>query len=139
MAVKINKGVSYSNINVTPMIDYLLFLLIFFLVTTTFEESEREMNVVLPEASEAMPLTARPKEVFVNVDRQGNIVVAGERLNEAQLLAVLRQAAANNPERQSVIIRADKHCMFESLMVVMNACNKAKIRDYRVTALEPKA
>ena len=40
MAVKINKGVSYANINVTPMIDYLLFLLIFFLVTTTFEESE---------------------------------------------------------------------------------------------------
>ena len=62
------------------------------------------MSVVLPEASEAMPLTARPKEVFVNVDRQGNIVIAGERLNEAQLLAVLRQAAANNPDRQSVII-----------------------------------
>ncbi len=139
MAVKINKGVSFSNINVTPMIDYLLFLLIFFLVTTTFEETEREMNVVLPEASEAMPLTARPKEVFVNVDRQGNIMIAGERLNEAQLLAVLQQAAANNPDRQSVIIRADKHCMFESLMVVMNACNKAKIRDYRVTVLEPKA
>ena len=97
------------------------------------------MSVVLPEASEAMPLTARPKEVYVNVDRQGNIVVNGQRMNEAQLLTILRQAAANNPGRQSVIIRADKQCMFESLMVVMNACNKAQIRDYRVTALEPKA
>ena len=63
MAVKLNKGVSYSNINVTPMIDYLLFLLIFFLVTTTFEETEREMSVVLPEASEAMPLTALDRAI----------------------------------------------------------------------------
>ena len=139
MAVKINRGVSYANINVTPMIDYLLFLLIFFLVTTTFDEAEREMNVVLPEASEAMPLTAKPEELFVNVDQQGQVVVRGRPVDVEELFGVLSQAEANNPGRQTVIIRADKRCAWQHVMNVMNLCNKAHIRDYRVTASETQS
>jgi biopolymer transport protein ExbD len=137
MPVKIDKGAVSGGINVIPMIDCVLFLLIFFLITSRFEESERELPVVLPQASEAMPLTARPKQLFVNVDQQGHFIVSRQRLNEAQLLAALVQAAANNPGRQSVIIRADERCEWKYVMAVMNSCNKAKIRDYQVTALKP--
>lgn len=136
MAVKIDKG-SSGTINMTPMIDCVFLLLIFFLVATKFEEAEREMSVVLPQASEAMPLVSRPKELFVNVDRQGRFIVAGQTLSEEQLLAALEQAAANNPGRQTVIIRADKRSTWQYVMTVMNLCNKARIRDYRVTAAEP--
>lgn len=137
MAVKINRGVSYGNIIVTPMIDFLLFLLIFFLVATNFDESEREMSVVLPQASEAMPLIARPKELFVNVTQQGKFVVSGETVNAGQLFGIFQSASANNPH-QTVIIRGDKRCPLEHVVTVMNLCNKAKIRDYRVTAAEPR-
>lgn len=138
MAVKINKGKALDGINLTPMIDCVFLLLIFFLVATRFEELEREMNVVLPQASEAMPLTAKPKELFVNVDREGHYVVRAQQLSAAELLSVFKQAAADNPGRQTVIIRADKRCVWEHVVEVMNLCNKAHIRDYRVTTAEPE-
>jgi biopolymer transport protein ExbD len=137
MSVKINKGRALDGINMTPMIDCVFLLLIFFLVATRFEELEREMPIVLPQASEAMPLTSKPKELFVNVDRQGKFIVRGEHLTSTELLAAMRQAAANNPGRQTVIIRADKRCVWEHVVEVMNLCNKAQIRDYRVTTAEP--
>jgi len=138
MSVKINKGRALDGINMTPMIDCVFLLLIFFLVATRFEEMEREMNVVLPQASEAMPLTAKPKELFVNVDREGHFIVRGQQLKTPELLSLFRQAAADNPGRQTVIIRADKRCVWEHVVEVMNLCNKAQIRDYRVTTAEPE-
>jgi len=137
MAVKINKGTTTGGINMTPMIDCVFLLLIFFLVATKFEASEREQTVVLPQASEAMPLSARPKEVIVNVTREGGLMVGGKRLDQPQLLAIFKQASANNPGRQTVLIRADKRCVWEHVMAVMNLCNLAKIRDYYVASMEP--
>ena len=91
MTVKIDKGRALDGINMTPMIDCVFLLLIFFLVASKFEEAEREMSVVLPQASEAMPLTARPKELFVNVSAEGEFVVRGQRLDKAELLAALEE------------------------------------------------
>jgi biopolymer transport protein ExbD len=138
MSVKIEKGFAAGNINMTPMIDCVFLLLIFFLVSSKYENAEREMRVVLPQASEAMPLVAKPKELFVNVDQNGNYIVNRHELGADELLGVLEQASANNPDRQTVIIRADKRCVWEYVMQVMNLCNKANIRDYRVTAAESK-
>ncbi|MBS0210975.1 MAG: biopolymer transporter ExbD [Planctomycetes bacterium] len=133
MPVQINKGFVSGGINMTPMIDCVFLLLIFFLVATQFEEAERDMNVILPDASEAMPITARPKELFINVNQQGQFIVNGQHLNEQQLLGVLQKSSADNPGRQTVYIRADKRVPFEFVAAVMNLCNRAKIRDYRVT------
>jgi biopolymer transport protein ExbD len=143
MAVRIDKGVASGSINMTPMIDCVFLLLIFFLVATRFEEekrelAEREMPVVLPQASEAVPLVARPKELFVNIDQQGHCFVGGRALTYPQLLEALRQAQADNPGRQTVIIRADKRCVWEYVVEAMNLCNKAQIRDYRVAVLDPE-
>jgi len=138
MAVQIsNKADAFGGINMTPMIDCVFLLLIFFLVATKFEEAERDMSVKLPQASEAMPMTARPKELFINVTGEGRYKIAGLELSSEQVLAALRQAYANNPGKQVVIIRADRRCAWEYVMEVMNQCNKANIRDYRVTALDP--
>lgn len=135
MAVKIKKGDVLGSINLTPMIDCVFLLLIFFLVATRFEEAEREMSVVLPQASEAMPMTARPKELFVNVSATGDIVVEGSKLDEAQLLDVLVQAQANNPGRQKVVIRGDRGSPLEASVRVMDLCNRAKIREYTLSTL----
>jgi biopolymer transport protein ExbD len=133
MTVKIKKGEALAALNLTPIIDVVFLLLIFFLVATRFEEEERSLDVVLPQASEAMPLVARPKELFVNIDDQGRYFVGGQFVNTAQLDQALRQAAADNPGRQTVIIRADKRCVWQFIVTVMDLCNQARIRDYRVT------
>ena len=133
MAVTVNKGAALDSLSMTPLIDVVFLLLIFFLVATRFAEEEREMNVRLPEASEAMPLTSKPRELFVNIDSDGRYFVSAKMVTLGQLLPILKTADANNPGRASVIIRADQRCRWKYVVAVMNACQKAKIRDYRVT------
>jgi len=136
MAVKLKKSQVVGALSLTPVIDVVFLLLIFFLVATKFEEEERQMEVVLPEASEAVPLVSKPREMFVNVDRSGRYFVNGRQLTAEELYSGLRQGAVNNPGRQTVIIRADKRCLWQAVVNVMNLCNKAQIHDYRVTIAE---
>ena len=77
MPIKIHKGQALSTINMTPVIDMVFLLLIFFLVASQFAEDERALKVVLPSASEAKPLTMAPKEVFVNVNERGEFFMDG--------------------------------------------------------------
>jgi biopolymer transport protein ExbD len=139
MAVTIDTGKALSTLSLTPLIDIVFLLLIFFLVATRFAEEEREMDVLLPDASEARPLISKPGELFINVDQQGRYFVTGKILTVPELDRVLRAAAVNNPGRVSVIIRADKRVVWNYVVAAMNACNKAKIRDYRVTTLKGRA
>jgi biopolymer transport protein ExbD len=134
MPARIKKGDALAGLNMTPIIDVVFNLLIFFLVASKFEENERALEVVLPSASEAMPLTDKPAELFVNIDPTGKFVIEKEYLSETQLIARLKQAAANNPGRQTVIIRCDERCPFKAPMAAMNACNIAGIKDYRCAA-----
>ena len=55
MAVAIKKSSALNKLNLTPMIDVVFQLLIFFLVAAKFEEEERDFDLPLPQASEAMP------------------------------------------------------------------------------------
>ena len=133
MTVKIDKGRSAGLVNLTPMIDVVFQLLLFFLVASKFAEDERELKIVLPHASEARPLTTKPDLLFVNVDAQGRYFIGREEFNADGLEAKLQQIAANNPGQQTVEIRADRQCRWEFVVTVMNLCNKVGIRDYRVT------
>ena len=133
MAITLNKGRAAGLLDLTPMIDMVFNLLIFFMVVSRFAQEDRELDVILPSASEARPLTARPKEVFVNIDHQGRYFLEGRVMAEDEVDAYLTRAARDNPLGQSVVIRADKRVAFENVVVVMNLCNKAGIRDYTVT------
>jgi len=136
MSVKIDKGSALNNLSLTPLIDIVFLLLIFFLVATRFAEEERELEVLLPDASEAQPLTSKPRELFVNIDDRGRYYVTGKILTLEQLHPVLEAVYVNNPGRASVVIRADKRVPFERVVGAINACKKAKIRDYRITTKE---
>ncbi len=134
MAVKINKGTTFFQLPVTPMVDLVFNLLLFFIVATTFAEEERELEVALPTASEAQPITVKPRELLINVDQDGRYYATGKFVTLAQLEQIFRAASANNPGRASVILRADERCHWKFVVAAINACKKAKIRDYRVTA-----
>ena len=136
MAVKLDKGLALSSVSLMPLLDVIFLLLIFFLVATRFAEEERELDVLLPDASEAQSLTSKPGELFINIDKQGRYYVTGKILTLEELDRTLRAASVNNPGRVSVIIRADKRVVWSYVVAAMNACNKARIRDYRVTTLK---
>ena len=73
MSVNLKKGEALSTLSLTPLIDVVFLLLIFFLVATKFAEEERELNVLLPDASEAQPRTSKPRETIVNIDETGTL------------------------------------------------------------------
>ena len=133
MSVKINKGSALAGLTLTPLIDVVFLLLIFFLVATRFAEEERELAVQLPDASEAKPLTAKPRELFINIDADGQYFVTGKVVDLEQLDSILQAAYVNNPGRASAVIRADERCAWRPIVAAMNACNKANIHDYKVT------
>jgi len=131
MAVKLKQGKALAALSLTPLIDVVFLLLIFFLVATRFEQEDRELDVVLPSASEAKPMTVQPQELFVNIDQDGQVFVGGKVLDEQELLRLLQETAVNKVG-QSVIIRADERVPFSFVALVMNLCNRAGIFDYTV-------
>lgn len=133
MAVRIKQGTSLGVLNMTPLIDVVFQLLLFFLVATRFAAEDRELDVMLPAASEAKPLIAQPRELFVNIDHQGQYFIQGKIVSGDEVEHILRQAAVDNPANQSVIIRADRRVQLDAAVFVMNACNKAGIFDYTLT------
>jgi biopolymer transport protein ExbD len=131
------KGPLAGSVNMMPLIDILFQIVIFFLIAAQIQVQERSLPIVLPQASAAMPLVGKPKEFFVHVDREGRCFAGGVFIDLPTLEKNLNQAAINNPQRQSVVIRADKKCEWEHVVAVMNICNKVGISDYRVTTAEP--
>jgi biopolymer transport protein ExbD len=136
MALKVKKGKADELMNFTPMIDVVFNLLLFFMVAARFVQEEREVPVQLPSASEARPLTATPSELFVNVNQLGQIFAGNREVTPTELDTFLQQAAINNPNNQTVIIRADKRVPFDFVVTVMNACNKARLFDYKITSAQ---
>ena len=99
-------------IDMTPMIDCVFQLLLFFMVASRFEEEaktsgEGALDANLPDAVAAMPMVMRPKEMVVNINADGKFYVSGELYNEAQLAERLQRAGINNPGTQPVVIRGD--------------------------------
>jgi biopolymer transport protein ExbD len=133
---KLKKGISGS-MDMTPMIDVVFQLMIFFLVATKLDEAEREFPVALPTATEAKPFTSKPNELYVNIDRSGQFFVEGRFVSLDQLDQLLRTASVNNPS-QTVRIRADQEVQHKYLVTVINAVVKAGVRDYRIDTAVPE-
>jgi len=75
-----------------------------------------------------------PTHAIVNIDETGRYFVSGRELTLDELEKALKIARVNNPGRASVILRADRRCQVDFLVAAMNACNRAKIHDYKITA-----
>jgi biopolymer transport protein ExbD len=134
MSVTIDKGRLGTGLEMTPMIDIVFLLMIFFLVASKLDEADRAIDVVLPEASAAQPLTSRPREFVVNIDREGNYYAGARPVSIDELEQLLVQAAADNPEHQTVILRGDEDVPHKFVVAAMNACVQAGIDNYQVQA-----
>ena len=115
-------------IDLTPVIDMVFLLLIFFLVATTFQQTEREMKVALPAADSAGPITAVLREIVVNVDEAGQIIVSGRSISEEALRTMIADAVRVNPE-QKVTVRGDRRTAYANIVRVLDACKGAGIQE----------
>jgi len=122
-------------LNLTPMIDVVFLLLIFFMVATTFLDPEREIDLELPPADSATISADELDEIVVNVLRNGTYVLAGRNLDADGMLEVLRIAARRDPETP-VTIRGDAQVAYEAVVRVLDACGVAGLANLSVATLE---
>lgn len=112
------------NLDVTPLIDVVFLLLIFFMVSTTFEHNS-EINLTLPSSSKEV-VEAKPNAVNVGLDAQGNVYINDKALVNAQIETIksaLSEALVglNDPP---LIISADANATHQSVVRIMDAARQ---------------
>ncbi len=136
MLIKHSQAETGVAIDLTPVIDMVFLLLIFFLVATTFHQTEREMRIALPTASAAEPISTLLREFVINVDRDGLIFMNGRQITAEELTARVKEAVAVNPE-QKVTVRGDRAASYASIVAVLDICKNSGIQEpYLDTVLE---
>ena len=122
MAVTLKRGQVLAVLSMTPLIDVVFLLLIFFLVASRLSQEDRELDIPLPSAANAMPMTVEPQELIVNIDQDGAIVVNSQTYDAEKFERMLAQTIADNPLGQSVLIRADRRVPLQTPVDVMDIC-----------------
>lgn len=112
------------NINLTPMIDVVLQLLVFFLLATTFLDPERRLDVELPAADSANAAERSFQELVIDVSRDGSLALRGRSITSHELARELAGAAQGDPDAL-VTIRGDRAVEHQEIVRVMDACRRA--------------
>lgn len=119
-------------INMTPMVDVVLCLLIFFMAATRlYDWDEDQFTVRVPEVSDAAPLTAAPEDLTLAIAEPGRVVVGQEEYDLTGLTAFLRSARECYPD-QGVLVRGDAELSYQAVADVLAACEAAGIRNVRL-------
>jgi biopolymer transport protein ExbD len=122
--------------NLTPLIDVVFQLLIFFMVATSFLDPEHQIGLELPEAF-AGAEQPETREIVVHVRRDGSLALGASDIGADELTAALRRAAAGDPDA-SVTIRGDRLAHHEAIVAVLDACAAAGLSKLAVGTSEPE-
>jgi biopolymer transport protein ExbD len=111
-------------VNLTPLIDVVFLLLIFFMVSTTFSR-DSELGIELPEAT-LPPEERDPEHVEVAIDAQGRFYVDGRQLLNTQLATVKQALSDATAERTApvAVVSADGQTPHQSVVTVMDAARQ---------------
>ena len=110
-----------AEINVTPLVDVMLVLLIIFMVTAPLLTAG--VPIELPD-SRANALDQDPKQVAISIDREGYIYIDKERVPVGGFPAALAQLSQGGGEAPQVTLRADKALDYGRVMAVMGELNR---------------
>ncbi len=116
----------HPGIQLAPLVDVLMLLLIFFLLTWNAARNENELDVKIPKASEAKEKSAPIGDVVVNVKADGNVVVNRRTLSGPELTEMLKGLVQLDPN-QAVVIRGDEAGAYKNVVEVLNICSAAGV------------
>ncbi|HEV8422996.1 MAG TPA: biopolymer transporter ExbD [Chthoniobacterales bacterium] len=116
----------HPGIQLAPLVDVLLLLLIFFLLTWNAARNENELDVKIPKAKTATEKSAPIGDVIVNVKADGSVVVNRRTLTAADLTTMLQGLVKLNPD-QAVVIRGDEAGEYKNIVNVLDLCSQAGV------------
>jgi biopolymer transport protein ExbD len=109
-----------------PIIDVVMFLLCFFLLTWNLARYEQDLEVKVPVAKNGTTPKQLPGEIIINLRKDGTVELERATLSLPELQQKLTDISEVYPE-QVVIIRGDVHAQYDDLVKVMDACRAAKL------------
>ncbi len=128
-----------QGINLTPMIDVVFLLLIFFMVSTTFTK-ETHLQVELPQA-DGEQAEAQPESMEILVARDGSYSINGKALVNRKvdtLIAALKDTATGNTDIP-LVITADANASHQSVVTAMDAAGRAGFVHLSITTRRPES
>ncbi len=127
------------DVNLTPLIDVVFILLLFFMVSTTFQR-ESEINIELPEAS-AEPVEEREEMLELVIDAEGHYFIDEQQVVNTEL-ETLKQAIQKFLGERSeipVVIRADRLTPYESVVRAMDATAQLGLVQMSLATSQPES
>ncbi len=110
-----------AEVSLSPLIDCVFLLLIFFLVATMLREVKRDIAIDLPESEATVKLRPEPEQVVIGIDTDGRFFYEGRETTVMKLLANLGDLAASSPDRR-IRLDIDRATPIEAVVEVLHAC-----------------
>lgn len=127
-------------VNMTPMIDVVFQLIIFFVTTVDLENKALDTKVRMAMAPHAPAVEKKdPRTIMVDVDSQGRIQIANVRMSPDVLKQVLRKAVGDYGPTIPIVIRGDGKTKHEDIKMVMDACAGAGLWKVKFAAIKEQA
>jgi biopolymer transport protein ExbD len=121
-----------ARLDLTPMIDVVFLLIIFFMVATKFTEVERNIELELPLVSEAGTSAPPQKPRVVLVAADGALQLDGEAIELTALASTLAVATRQSADVE-VVVHGDAHCDFQHIAAAMAACREGGVTQLGIT------
>jgi biopolymer transport protein ExbD len=149
MAVNVG-GDSNADPNLTPLLDVVLQLIMFFMITVSFVQTEAlNIDVVLPVAQAAVPLDPQAEDyIFLNMNKEGKLVGYLEDLNNesklkahlqrennARIEAALARGKKTGDVHVTVVLRAHKDARYADVFRILDICSKAGYKRWQLRVL----
>lgn len=128
-----------SSINLTPLIDIIFLLIIFFMVGSRFtelNEPEKDIAINVPKVTNAKALSSAPRHRVINVFKDGTVQLD----NDTVSLEQLKEQLSNATEQYnglSVVVRSDAKSYHENFARVVAACRDANVTQLNMSVQEP--
>jgi len=134
MAVGGKKGGPMADINVTPMADIMIVLLIIFMVITPM--LQKGIDVKLPQAGNTKERKDEPKSIVVAIRKDSTTYLGSAKLeNQAELLPQIKERLQDLPEGARIIyLKADDALPYSEVMKVMDLCREAGVEEVALIA-----
>jgi biopolymer transport protein ExbD len=111
---------------IAPMVDILLVILVFFIVTWNFALSENELDVRVPTATKANETQPYVGQVVINIAANGTVIVNRQPKTSQELLELLKKLSQLYPD-QAIIVRGDQGVEYKHIVDVLDICRQADI------------
>jgi biopolymer transport protein ExbD len=127
-------------INMTPMIDVVFQLIIFFVITADMQDERLDQILTMAMApNSAAQQVKDPREINIDVDKQGRIMINRKRLSQASLKGVLTKSVNQFGQTTPVTIRGDGQTKHDAIRQAMDACSQAGLYRIKFGAVKERA